>query len=201
MTEIKIQFEKIKVERDSDPELPTNVKVLRLEISPINVGDNLKEFYEKMPPAATLKAIFIGFYDGAENEIYNELLDDKKTSFELSWEKEKVSFFVVEKEEKPKNDNTKPMIDFLPINKGMQIQIKPQFAGIIKITPFGKQQDDNDKDQNDNKDNKNDKQKIDELEAKIKELEKKLQKQDNSEDQKKVKELKKNKTELEINSL
>src|SRR6185437_17115957 len=92
MTEIKIPFTKLKVEKYSGSDKPANVENLTLKIIPIFSND----FYEKLglPSGSILNKIKVGFEDGAEKEIYNNLLDDSKEKFELIFEKEKVDFYI-----------------------------------------------------------------------------------------------------------
>jgi len=187
MTEIKIPFTKIEVEKYSGSDKPANAEVLTLKIIPIAFGD----FYEKLslPLDSCLNKIKISFWDGAEKEIYNNLLDDSKEKFELSFEKEKVEFYMVGVEDR-KTDDTKIEINYFSIgsNASLEINFQPQFAGVVKITSTS--QNDNGKDRpNDNggdNDNgggdKNDdtKQKITNLQIQINELEKKLREKPNS---------------------
>ncbi|MCE8162702.1 MAG: hypothetical protein I3273_01985 [Candidatus Moeniiplasma glomeromycotorum] len=132
MSEIKIPFTKIEVKKIDDVNKPANAEGLELEIIPIF----LNEFYEKVPPDTALTKIKIAFLEGAEKEIYNNLLDDSKEKFELSFEKEKVDFYVVGVEDR-ETDKTKLQIDYFALGEGkdsLQIFFKPQFAGIIKLT-------------------------------------------------------------------
>src|SRR4051794_22457103 len=106
MTEIKIPFSKVEVKKYSDSNKPANAEGLELKTSPIF----LNEFFEEVPPNSCLNKINLAFFDGVEKEIYNELLDEKTVSFELSFEKEKVNFCVLGVEEREVGD-TKIEID------------------------------------------------------------------------------------------
>ena len=76
MTEINLTLLIGKVSKVERENIPANVKVLRLELSyPTDIGD-INKFYEKVPPTQVLKKIVIGFFDGAEDKLYNKLLDN-----------------------------------------------------------------------------------------------------------------------------
>src|SRR5688500_17844359 len=93
MTEIKIPFTKIEVKKISDSDKPDNAEGLELKIIPIVYNDFYKEL--QLPLTSVLNEIRLGFFDGAEKKIYDDLLDDGKEKFELSFEKEKVDFYVI----------------------------------------------------------------------------------------------------------
>jgi len=133
MTKIKIPFTKTKVEKSSNPEIPTNVKELQLEIASSDISTYLNSIYDKFPLLTSLEKISIIFIDGAEKEIYDNLLDKHKISFELSWEKEKVNFKLPGIEE-PEEDNTKQDIVFFASENSLQIAFEPNFTGVVKIT-------------------------------------------------------------------
>ena len=109
MTEIKIPFTKIKVEKYAGSDKPANEEGLKVEVMPIF----FENFYEEIPPNTVLTKINLGFLDGAEKEIYDNLLDDKKDKFELSFEKEKVLFHIVELGKKPPEDENKLLINYI----------------------------------------------------------------------------------------
>ncbi|CAI2185581.1 15639_t:CDS:1, partial [Funneliformis geosporum] len=186
MTDIKIPFTKIEVEKYSGSDKPTNAELLTLKIIPITSND----FYDKfsLPLDSVLTKIKLGFMDGAEKEIYDNLLDDSKEKFELSFDKEKVNFFVVGTENEEK-DNDKIEINYFPIdsNASLEIIFKPQFAGVVKIASKDPVKEPNkDKgngggNQNPPSDNSNDnQQKIIDLQNQINALEEKLKKQPTS---------------------
>ena len=87
MTEIKIPFTKIEVKKYFGSEKPANAEGLELKIIPITSND----FYEKLqlPLDSCLNKIKLCFMDGAEKEIYDNLLDDSKEKFKLSFDKER----------------------------------------------------------------------------------------------------------------
>ncbi|CAI2162887.1 17011_t:CDS:2 [Funneliformis geosporum] len=180
MTRIKIPFANVEVKKIVDDNKPTNAEGLELNVSPVS----LSEFFEKVPPNSCLNTINLVFFDGAEKESYNELLDEKKFRFELSFEKEKVNFCVLGEEEK-EIDDTKIEIDYLKkdgANDVLRIFFKPQFAGVVKITHRGSEEkDDGGGNQNPPSDNSNDnQQKIIDLQNQINALEEKLRKQPTS---------------------
>ncbi|CAH1756644.1 11275_t:CDS:2 [Entrophospora sp. SA101] len=115
----------------------------RLKIhSNVFTTDNLNKISEKISPQANLEEIRLAFWDGAEDKIYNKLLDDDNVSFELRWEKEKVNFSIIG-EETEKGPN-KIEIDFFPPSPGYRdhalleiLNIKPEFAGTVKISYKG----------------------------------------------------------------
>ena len=202
MTEIKIPFIKTKAEKYSGSNKPANMEGLTLEVSSTF---RFNEVYEKFPLTAFLKKMQLKFLDGAEKEIFNELLDEDKVSFELSFEKEKVNFWVVGEEDYQKDD-TKLEIDYFLSdndrdkdikNANLQITFEPKFAGVVKITYAGGKQP--------NDDQNKDKEEIDKLQAKINELEEKLRQKPssptNQNDQEKIKNLKNEKLGKEVSSL
>jgi hypothetical protein len=199
MTEIKMPFANVEVKKVVDDKKPANVEGLELKVSPIPFD----KFFEEVPPNSSLGKIELAFFDGAEKEIYNELLDEKKFRFELSFEKEKVNFCVLGEEER-EVDDTKIEINYLRkdgIDDILRVLFKPQFAGIVKITHRDSEQEPN-KDKNNGGGNQNSpsdnsketKQKIANLQNQINTLEEKLRKQpssdNSSEDQKKLERLK-----------
>lgn len=106
---------------------------MTLKIIPIVYAD----FYEelKLPSGPVLNEIKLGFFDGAEKEIYDNLLDDSKDKFELIFEKEKVNFYI-DGAGAEEQDDTKVEIDYFSIgsNASLEIFFRPQFTGIVKIT-------------------------------------------------------------------
>jgi len=81
MTEINLSLSLGKVSKIENENVPADFKVLSSELSyPVVVGDTINKFYEKVPPTQVLKEVSIGFFDGAENEIYNKLLENNGKS-------------------------------------------------------------------------------------------------------------------------
>lgn len=191
MTEIKIPFTKVEVKKYSGSNKPANAEGLELKIRPIFFN----ELYEELPLDSCLNKIELAFFDGAETAIFNDLLDDYKDEFELSFEKEKVNFYMAGKTEEP--DDTKIGIVYFAKdgNDSLKIIFKPQFSGVVKITstsqgPTGPQ------------DAPNNQGKVAELQVKISELEEKLRKQPNQTEEEKIKKLKEElNREKEISSL
>ncbi|KLL02084.1 MAG: hypothetical protein MRERC_4c017 [Mycoplasmataceae bacterium RC_NB112A] len=136
MAEVKIDFVKEQVKKISEPNMPANVKALELKGFST---DDLSKFYEKIPSTFRIEEIKIFFYDGMGEDVYNELLDDNKVFFKISWEKEKVNFYLIG-ETNFKEDKTKPTIDLTEPryseSKVCSLAIgsseKP-FVGIVKI--------------------------------------------------------------------
>src|SRR5947209_10720675 len=104
MTEIFLTLKVKKFSKVEGDKVPDNVKILKLELSyPTDVGF-MNRFYEKLPPDQVLKQITIGFFDGAEDKIYNKLLNKSEEDFfRLSWEKEKVNLLMPGKEDVKKD--------------------------------------------------------------------------------------------------
>src|SRR3954452_19892163 len=116
MTEIKIPFTKTKIETIPTDKLDINCKGIELEISTnFKMGEGLGIDLSKChggTPENTFAKMFFVFKDGAENNLYNDLLSSSKTNFELSFDKEKVflmigGFFDV-------IDKTKPEVQVYP---------------------------------------------------------------------------------------
>lgn len=181
MTEIKIPFIKTAVEKNSDPGKPANAEGLKLSISTIFRFD---EVWEKVPTNTRIEKMKVAFWDSAETSVFNDLLDEDKVSFELSFEKEKVDFFVLGEENRDRDD-TKVEIICLPGENGsLEIHFKPQSVGVVKITYQGPVKEPN-KDKNngggnqnspsDNSDDTN--KKITNLQTQINTLEEKLRNQ------------------------
>ena len=101
MTEIKIPFIKTHAQEYTGPDKPANTKALELKIS---TTFNFKEVYEKMPLSANIEKMRITFWDGTETSLFNDLLDESNVSFELSFEKKKVDFFVAGEENRDVDD-------------------------------------------------------------------------------------------------
>jgi hypothetical protein len=169
MTEIKIPFIKTHAQEYTGSNKPANAKALELEIS---TTFNFKEVYEKMPLSANVERIKIGFWDGAETSLFNDLLDENNVSFELSFEKEKVNFWVVGEEEFQKDDTKVEIICFPRENSSLEFHFKPQTAGVVKIAYQGPKKP--------NKDNSSLDKEIVNLKNRIKELEEKNQNIPNS---------------------
>ncbi|KLL03950.1 MAG: hypothetical protein MRERV_30c001, partial [Mycoplasmataceae bacterium RV_VA103A] len=186
MTEIKIPFTKTKVEKIPANKMDPGSKGLELEITTnfyVGAGlgiDLTKTSHGVASDGPFQKMVFI-FKDNAEADVYQALLDNSKTQFELKFEKEQV-YLEVGGFANP-IDTTKPKIEVYPADNSrlMAIFFQPKFAGIINLTatsqgPTGP---------NGPNIPTNDQQKIQQLQAKIAELEEKLRQQPNNEDDKK----------------
>ncbi|CAG8674700.1 8148_t:CDS:2, partial [Cetraspora pellucida] len=194
MTEIKIPFTKNRVEKVPASKMNPGSKGLELEITTnfyvgAGLGIDLTNASHGVTSDGPFQKMVFIFKDNAEANIYQALLDNSKTQFELKFEKEQVYLemggfdnFI---------DTTKPKIEVYPGDNSrlMAVFFQPKFAGIINLTatsqgPTGP---------NGPNIPTNDQQKIQQLEAKIAELEAKLRQQPdapaNEDDKKEIKRL------------